>query len=145
MGERYKLPISVQLLVEKDNKILLLKRQNTGYEDGKYSLPGGHIEPNEEVRKAVIREAKEEIGIDINMEDVKFYKVLNRKISNNGEYVDFIFKTNTWEGNIINKEEDKCEEIIWADKDNLPENILAFIPTLLKDKSSYLPYNWEEN
>ena len=81
MEKRHTLPISVQLLLEKDNKILLMKRKNTGYEDGKYCLPGGHVEAHEEIRKALIREAKEEIGIDINMQDIEFYKVMNRKVN----------------------------------------------------------------
>ncbi len=143
MGERNKLPISVQLLLENQNKILLMKRKNTGYEDGKYSLPGGHVEANEEIRKALIREAKEEIGININMEDVEFYKVLNRRVSENQEYVDFVFKTTRWSGNINNNEKDKCEEIIWVDKDNIPVNTLDFIPKVLSENNStYLPFNW---
>lgn len=143
MGERNKLPISVQLLLENQNKILLMKRKNTGYEDGKYSLPGGHVEANEEIRKALIREAKEEIGININIEDVEFYKVLNRRVSENQEYVDFVFKTTRWSGNINNNEKDKCEEIIWVDKDNIPVNTLDFIPKVLSENNStYLPFNW---
>ena len=143
MEERNKLPISVQLLLENQNKILLMKRKNTGYGDGKYSLPGGHVEANEEIRKALVREAKEEIGININVEDVEFYKVLNRKVSENQEYVDFVFKTNRWSGDVSNNEKDKCEEIIWADKDQIPENTLDFIPKLLsKNDSAYLPFNW---
>lgn len=146
MEKRHTLPISVQLLLEKDNKILLMKRKNTGYEDGKYCLPGGHVEAHEEIRKALIREAKEEIGIDINMQDIEFYKVMNRKVNSNQEYIDFIFKANHWTGKISNKENNKCEEIIWANKKNLPENILSFIPEILKnDKVMYLPYNWDEN
>ena len=143
MKERNKLPISVQLLLENQNKILLMKRKNTGYEDGKYSLPGGHVEANEEIRKALVREAKEEIGININVEDVEFYKVLNRKVSENQEYVDFVFKITHWTGDVSNNEKDKCEEIIWADKDQIPENTLDFIPKLLnKNDSAYLPFNW---
>lgn len=146
MKERSKFPISVQLLLENENKILLMKRKNTGYEDGKYSLPGGHVEANEEIRKALVREAKEEIGINIDVKDVQFYKVLNRKISENQEYVDFIFKTSHWSGDIYNNEKDKCEEIIWAKKDQIPKNTLDFIPKLLnKNDSAYLPYNWEES
>lgn len=146
MKERNKLPISVQLILQKENQILLMKRKNTGYEDGKYSLPGGHVEANEEIRKALIREAKEEIGININMQDIEFYKVLNRKINQEQEYVDFVFKINNWTGNITNEEKDKCEEIIWVDTDKIPENTLSFIPKMLKTgDSSYLPYNWEEN
>lgn len=146
MKERNKLPISVQLILEKENKILLMKRKNTGYEDGKYCLPGGHVKANEEIRKALIREAKEEIGIKLNLQDVEFYKVLNRKVNKEQEYIDFIFKANNWTGNITNEEKDKCEEIVWVDVDKIPENTLKFIPDMLKKgDSSYLPYNWEEN
>ena len=125
MEKRNKLPISVQLLLEEDNNILLMKRKNTGYEDGKYCLPGGHVEAHEEIRKALIREIKEEIGID---------------------YVDFIFKTSHWTGSILNNESDKYDEIIWVSKNELPKNILSFIPEILKNENSiYLPYNWDEN
>ncbi len=146
MKEQNKLPISVQLILEKEDKILLLKRKNTGYEDGKYSLPGGHVEANEEIRQALIREIKEEVGIDIYMQDIEFYKVLNRKINQEQEYIDFIFKVNNWTGNITNEEKDKCEEIIWVEIDKMPKNTLDFIPEMLKTgNSSYLPYNWEDD
>lgn len=143
MGQKNKIPVSVQLLLEKENKILLMKRKNTGYEDGKYCLPGGHVEVNEEIREALIREAKEEIGINLNIQDIEFYKVLNRKINKEQEYIDFVFKANSWTGNITNEEQDKCEELIWVDVDKVPENTLDFIPEILKNGSSkYLPYNW---
>lgn len=146
MKKRNKLPISVQLILENEDKILLMKRKNTGYEDGKYSLPGGHVEPNEEIRKALVREAQEEIGIHIDVQDVEFYKVMNRKVSTEQEYVDFIFKANHWTGNVTNEEKDKCEEIIWVNKEEIPENTLNFIPQILKNnESNYLPFNWEEN
>lgn len=146
MKKRNKLPISVQLILENEDKILLMKRKNTGYEDGKYSLPGGHVEPNEEIRKALVREAQEEIGIHIDVKDVEFYKVMNRKVNTEQEYVDFIFKANHWTGNVTNEEKDKCEEIIWVNKEEIPENTLNFIPQILKNnESTYLPFNWEEN
>ena len=146
MTERNKFPISVQLILENQNKILLMKRKDTGYEDGKYCLPGGHVEANEEIKQALIREAEEELGITINVKDVQFYKVLNRKINENEAYIDFVFKVMHWSKNVINNEKDKCEEIIWIDKNKLPENILDFIPTLLEENNfAYLPYNWEEN
>lgn len=146
MKERYKFPISAQLLLEKENKILLMKRQNTGYEDGKYGFPGGHVRDNEEIRKAAIREAKEEIGIDIKLEDLKLYKLLNRKIEGGGEYIDFVFKVKNWTGNIANEEENKCEEIVWKDKNDIPENIIDFIPEVLNENGDiYIPYNWKED
>ena len=91
MKERNRLPVSVQLILEKEDKILLMKRKNTGYEDGKYALPGGHVEANEEIRNAMIREAKEEIGIHLDLQDIQLYKVMNRKVSENQEYIeDFV-------------------------------------------------------
>ena len=145
MQERCKFPISVQIVLKQDNKVLLMKRKNTGYEDGKYSLPGGHVEQNEEIRKAAIREAKEEIGIDIKLNDLELYKILNRKINKGGEYVDFIFKVERWAGNITNKEYEKCEEIIWKDINSIPENTIDFIPEIFKNKNAlYIPYNWED-
>ena len=44
LEQRNKIAITALLLLTKDDKILLTRRYNTGYEDGKYSLPGGHVE-----------------------------------------------------------------------------------------------------
>ena len=62
--------VSVNLVLKRDNKICLLRRYNTGWNDGKYALMGGHVEDNERPIMAVIREAKEELGIDIKEEDL---------------------------------------------------------------------------
>ena len=51
-------------LVIKDDKILLIKK-NGGPYDGKLDLPGGTIEFNERPSYALVREFKEEVGIDI--------------------------------------------------------------------------------
>ncbi len=56
---------AVHMFLVKQDSILLLKRLNTGYHDGDYSVPAGHIEPNESVITAAIREASEELGISV--------------------------------------------------------------------------------
>lgn len=141
--ERYTMPVSVQVMMIKENKILMTKRANTGYEDGKYCLPGGHVEKLEEIKQAMIREAKEEVGVTIKREDLQLYKVLNRKTEDGGAYIDFIFKTEKWEGQIQNIEKDKCDEIAWIDRDDIPCNILPYIVEMLKDeKELYMPYDW---
>lgn len=143
MEKRNKIPVTVQLVLEKDNKILFMKRKNTGYEDGKFCLPGGHVEKNEEIKEAMIREAKEEIGIELKSEDLILYKVLNRKINQDVEYIDFIFKATKWLKEIGNKEPEKCEEIVWFDKNEISENTIEFVKELLKnEKDVYFPYGW---
>ena len=56
--------IGVYGLIIKDNKILLIKKK-TGPYDGKLDLPGGGIKYCEKVEDALVRELKEETGLDI--------------------------------------------------------------------------------
>jgi len=62
------------LFLEKDGKILVARRCNTGYQDGKYQIPAGHVEMGELPTEALIRETKEEIGIDLNPADLEQLK-----------------------------------------------------------------------
>lgn len=53
--------------------MLFARRQNTGYVDGKWDFAGsGHVDENETAAQAVVREAKEETGISIDVVNVKF-------------------------------------------------------------------------
>lgn len=51
-------------LILKDNKILLIKKHGGPY-DGKLDLPGGTIEYGEKPEETLVRELKEEAGIDV--------------------------------------------------------------------------------
>ena len=48
MKERFKNGVCVDIVLTRGNKVLLMKRKNTGNDDGMYELPGGHLEKNEE-------------------------------------------------------------------------------------------------
>ena len=50
--------------------VLLTKRAGPPFE-GMLCLPGGHIEKNEQAKDAIIREVKEEIGIDLDPDGTK--------------------------------------------------------------------------
>ncbi|WP_330230576.1 NUDIX domain-containing protein [Nocardia sp. NBC_00508] len=61
--------------------MLFGQRQNTGFEDGSSHLPSGHLEADESVITALIREAEEEIGISINPDDVNFAHIMHNSSS----------------------------------------------------------------
>jgi 8-oxo-dGTP diphosphatase len=82
MKERFKLIPAVYLLLRQDDEVLLLRRANTGYQDGKYSLIAGHLDGDELATEGMIREAKEEAGITIVKEDLKFVHLAHRLTRN---------------------------------------------------------------
>lgn len=57
--ERFTLPAYVCIILEKDNKVLLIKRSKTGWMDGFWTIPGGGLEENESLAHATAREAWE--------------------------------------------------------------------------------------
>jgi 8-oxo-dGTP pyrophosphatase MutT (NUDIX family) len=127
-AERNKAVTAVYLFLKKDGKILLARRCNTGYQDGNYQVPAGHIDAGELPTQAAIREGKEEVGIDIVKEDLRFVHASFRpKHDNTGDRVDYFFEVSRWSGEIANGEPDKCDELRWVDPAELPQNVTPHV------------------
>lgn len=143
--KRFTMPVAVHLFLLKGNEVLLLRRYNTGYEDGKYSVPAGHMDGNEEVKHAAIREAREECGINLAEEDVQVAGVMHRRSSD--ERIDFFLVASNWSGEITNTEPDKCDELIWVDMQRLPENMIPYVRqaiTNYRDGKWFDSFGWRE-
>lgn len=143
--EKFKLRSAVYLLPIKDNKILLSKRFNTGWMDGKYSLISGHIDGNETVFEAMVREAWEEAGLKIDSKDLIPATVIHRK--SDFEYIDFFFIVKKWQGTPIIKEPNKCDDLSWYPLNNLPKNLLPFIKEVLnnyQNKTAFFVSGWDK-
>jgi 8-oxo-dGTP pyrophosphatase MutT (NUDIX family) len=118
-------PVTVHLFFLRDGQVLLLRRFNTGYADGQYSVPAGHLDGGETVMAAAAREAAEEIGVQIDAAALRFSSVMHR---NEGEErVDFFVRVPAWRGEPVNAEPGKCDELRWCNVEALPENTIPYI------------------
>ena len=104
-------PVTVHLLFFRGEQVLLLRRFNTGYADGQYSVPAGHLDGGETVVAAAAREGLEETGVRIEANDLAFSSVVHRK--DGDERVDFFVHVRHWQGEPVNTEPDKCDELLW--------------------------------
>jgi ADP-ribose pyrophosphatase YjhB (NUDIX family) len=125
MTERFRLVSAVHLFLVRKGQILLLRRWGTGYEDGNYSVVAGHLNGDEEVKAAAIREAREETGIEIAPRDLEVVGVMHRR--SDDERIDFFLMAESWSGRITNREPGKCDRLGWFDLDELPENTIPYI------------------
>ena len=132
---------AVHMIITKDNKILLQKRKGSKLWPGYYALPAGHIDEGETQYDALAREAQEELGIIIDLKKIlNSYVVLRRNYFEiDGKqlepYIDYYFDIDQFEGVPKIMEEDKCEELIWADINNLPEPFINYEGAFLEDKT----------
>ncbi len=131
-GVKLKSYVCVYLVLEHGGQILFSLRQNTGYEDGKWSLVAGHAEEGETAREAMIREAMEEANITISPEDLEFAYIMDRK-SPNRQNIDIFFKCRKYNGELKNNEPHKCGGLDFFDMPNLPENVVEYVKIAIKD------------
>lgn len=140
---RFKLTGDVHLLLNRDGQILFGRRQNTGFEDGAWHVPSGHLEAGESVVTALVRESKEEIGLGIAAEDVEFTHVMHN--SSSGGRVAFFFTVQHWDGTPENREPEKCSELRWFPLGALPDHLIDYCRVALSHIAAgqaFSVYGW---
>lgn len=131
--ERHKIIPAVFLIFEREGKILMARRANTGYMDGKLQMPSGHVEKGELPTETGVREAKEEVGVDIAPEDLILVHTSYRaRIDDANERADYFFRVEKWSGELCNTEEEKCSELIWMSFDDIHEDTVPVIVKVLQ-------------
>ena len=113
MNRTENVELTVLCLIEDGDKILLQNRTKKDWRG--YALPGGHIEPGESFVDAVIREMKEETGLDIKNPRLAGVKQFPIK---DGRYVVLLFKTTEFSGTVISSDEGQME---WVESNRLSE------------------------
>jgi 8-oxo-dGTP diphosphatase len=123
--QRFRLISAVHLFFIREGEILLLRRANTGYQDGNFSVVAGHLDGNETVKQAAIREAREEVGVKLNPQDLTVVQVMHRR--SDDERIDWFLVAKEWQGEISNCEPNRCDLLAWHQLDTLPENTIPYV------------------
>lgn len=138
--QRHKVIPAVFLIFREGNKVLLLRRYQTGYMDGSYSLPAGHVDGDEPAVVAACREAKEEVGVTIHPKDLKLVHTVHEKAEGH-ERLNLGFLVTHYRGAITNAEPHKCDELRWVDVHALPGNMVPSVRHILENVEAGLPYS----
>ena len=141
--DKFEMVASAYGLFVRDNNILLLRRFDTGFEDGNYGLPAGHVEDNESITSAACREIKEETGVILKPQDVSLIHVMHRK--GKDIRVDFFFEIHQWDTEPTNAEPHKCDDLSWFPINNLPTSTIPYIKEAIQNyqaKKNYSEFGW---
>ncbi len=125
--EREKFLSSVYLIIKNEKgQILLQRRKGTSLWPNFLALPAGHIDKGENPYEALIREAREELDITILLDNICDTFVVARRNKSLMPYYDVYFEVSDYFGQIKISEPEKCSELVWADINNLPCDMIDF-------------------
>jgi ADP-ribose pyrophosphatase YjhB (NUDIX family) len=144
MTAHYTSFVDLHLVLRRGDQILLGKRINTGYGDGAYALPAGHLEEGESATRGIVREAEEEVRVRIDPADLVLRHV--RHHCTTSGRVGLFFEASRWTGEIENGEPDQCEGWAWFDLDALPDSVVPYMAESLRHIRSGVDYSergWE--
>lgn len=113
MNRTENVELTVLCLITDGDRILLQNRTKNDWQG--YTLPGGHVEPGESFVDAVVREMKEETGLDI--KDPRLAGVKQFPIKD-GRYVVLLFKATEYSGTVVSSDEGQME---WIESVSLPQ------------------------
>ncbi|MFB8199377.1 NUDIX hydrolase [Kitasatospora purpeofusca] len=130
MGTRFKSCVDLHLVLVRDGQVLLGERQNTGFADGSFHLPSGHLDPDEGATAGTAREAAEEIGVTVDPAHLRLAHVMHHRTDD--ARTALFFEATEWSGDVSNLEPDKCAGWQWFALDALPEQMIPYAAEALE-------------
>ena len=130
--KKYTGKTSTAIIPYEPNKILLIKRNTVPFK-GYWALPGGRVDPGETVEQTIVREVKEETGLDVTIER-KIGEYTEQGVKDGVEYeyypTCFLVKT---VGGEIKKQESEIQEIKLFSLNDLPKPLAFEHDQMIKD------------
>ena len=142
MNRTENVELTALCLIHRDNQYLLQDRVKNDWRG--FTLPGGHIEKDESIVDAVIREMKEETGLTIinpQLRGVKQFPI------EDGRYIVFLFSADKFSGEVLSSDEGKMH---WVSKEelsnvNLVNDFHQLLQVILDDNLNEFQYVIEDN
>lgn len=103
--------ITVVVWIQNDKGEFLLQKR-VKKKDGKWATTGGHPVSGETSKQGIITEIKEELGIDINTDNIFLFKTIKTE----DDFVDIYYLKENININKIKIQENEVEDIKWANK-----------------------------
>ncbi|HEY3001403.1 MAG TPA: NUDIX domain-containing protein [Kribbellaceae bacterium] len=125
--ERYRVVPASYVVLRRGEQVLMLLRSGTGFMDGYWAVPAGHVEDGESALEAALREAREEVGVTVAPGDLLPLCAMHRTQRNGNpidERVDFFFTASVWTGEPRLLETDKAAGLDWFDLAALPDPVV---------------------
>jgi 8-oxo-dGTP diphosphatase len=130
---RLRMAVASHLLLRNAaGEALFLQRIGSGYADGYWSIPAGHVESGETLAATCVREAAEEIGVDIDPERLRFLCIQQKLDDDGEERIDAFFEAVLPSGQqprIL--EPSRCGGLRWAQADRPPQPLVAYVAAAL--------------
>ena len=137
MDRTERVELTVLCLIRDGERYLLQDRAKGDWTG--FTLPGGHVEPGESIVDAVVREMKEETGLDIHTPKLCGVKQFPIEC---GRYVVFLFKADQFSGDLVSSEEGNMH---WVEKSelanyNLVDDFHELLNVMLDDNLNEFQY-----
>lgn len=124
-------------IFRRGDKYLFMRRCNTTYRDGFYGIPAGRVSDGEPINLTLIREMKEETGLDLKPENIKFCHVVHRFEPGHGKteysrWIDFFYLIENWDGDPVIAEPDKADDLQWLTVDS-DKQIIPYLRDVIRE------------
>lgn len=120
------------LIYDRSGRLLAIRRNGSGYLDGYWSVPAGHVEREETALRACAREVKEEVGLEFAESDFQFALVQQKSGSDGEERIDFFFEV-TWDGSQrpVARATYELDAVAWVEPSELPSPFAPYVLTAI--------------